>query len=417
MGNATAVRDEPVLPRPRIVRWFADRPRIADVLVILACTAPSGAALILAPPAHAWLGWLCAAGVTAALWWRRSHPMVVLVIVVALATLNPISGNGTSPAFFESAFALYTLASRARLPVALLGYVICEAVIFGVSGLTMLLGFRADWPAVLFQPVSLLALAIGVAVRASGSRRAAIEQLVALREDRAAAAERARITAEMHDVVAHSVTVMVALAGGAAVGWEKHPERARNALDQLGTVGARTLDEMQRILRVLREQDGDLDRSLESSGHNVPSLQELVDVFRTAGLPVHLTVDPAFDAADPAADPDAGADPMLRTTVYRIVQEALTNALRHAPGATVVDVEVIRRGDRLTVTVTDNGRGGVPRPSVGAGLGLRAMRERAAAFHGTFEAGPLPTNDAGPGTGWRIRVALPVDSPSEGSAA
>ncbi len=403
MTADAAVSDEPVLRRARIVQWFIDRPRIADLLVILACTIPTVVALTIAPPHHTWLGYVCAAGIAVAFWWRRSHPLVVLLVVVALATLNPISANGMTTAFFESFFALYALARYSRLPKTIIGYLLGEGTIFATAGLTMLMGFREDWPIVLLQPASLVALALGFAARASTSRRRAIEELVTLREDRAAAAERARITAEMHDVVAHSVTVMVALAGGAAAGWEKHPERARNALDQLGDVGAHTLEEMQRILRVLRENDADLDRNLESSGHNLPSLEELIGVFKTAGLPVALII----EGEGPPHD-DALADPALQTTVYRIVQEALTNALRHATDATYVEVRITPDSGRVVVSVTDNGHGAKPGPSVGAGVGLRAMRERASAFGGEFSAGPIPSREDAPGPGWRTRVSIPV---------
>lgn len=403
MRETTVVFDEPVLQRPRIVRWFADRPRIADVFVILACTVPTLAALFLSPPERAWLGYVCAAGVAIAFWWRRSHPLTVLVIVVALATLNPLSAHSLSPAFFESLFSAYAIASYTPLSRALLGGALGWVAMLAVSGLDLLLGFREEWPVVLLQPASLVAFALGIAARSSRSRRRAIDELVAVREDRAAAAERARITAEMHDVVAHSVTVMIALAGGAAAGWEKHPARARDALDQLSTVGANTLEEMQRILSVLRAHDEDLDRRLEVSGHNLPSLDELVSVFRSAGLPVSLSVDPA--AAD---DPALSRDPALQTTMYRIVQEALTNALRHARDATFVEVEIGREADRLIVSVTDNGSGTAPGQSPGAGVGLRTMRERAAAFEGELAAGAIPTSAGAPGTGWRTRVSIPL---------
>jgi len=401
MTATTAMFDAPLLQRPLAVRWFAERPRIADLLVIAACTVPTVAALLLATPPHAWLGYLCAAGVAIAFWWRRSHPLAVLLTVVPLAALNPISANSTSVAFLESCFALYALAAYRRLPTAILGYLLSEALGFAVAGLTILLGFREGWPIALLQPAALVALALGVAARAARSRRDALHQVVALREERAAAAERARITAELHDVVAHSVTVMIALAGGAAAGWEKHPERARLALDQLGTVGGQALEEMQRILRILRSADTQLDRSLEASGHNVPPIDELVEVFRTAGLPVRLA----------QAESDAHiADPALRTTVYRIVQEALTNSLRYARDASHVQVEIDAPsgGDRICVTVTDNGRGGATRASLGAGVGLRAMRERAEAFGGHLEAGPLPSAAGTPGTGWRIHASIPL---------
>lgn len=430
---APAVLDEPLLQRPRIVRWFASRPRIADVLVILVCTAPTAAALIVASPPHMWLGVLCAAGVAATLWWRRSHPFVVLLVAVALATLNPVAANSVTPAFFESAFTLFALAARARLRVAILGYALCVLVIFGVAWLGILLGTRDAWPMTPLQPAALAAIAFGVAARASGARREAFAELVALREDRAATAERARITAEMHDVVAHSVTVMVSLAGGAAMGWDRHPARARAALDQLGIVGARTLEDMQRILRVLRTHDSDLDRNLEASGHNLPTLEDLAETFRATGIAVSLRVDPAFErgVADGASLERVGSDPgsrgdfdpALRTTVYRIVQESLTNVVRHARDATfaevAVDVGVAERGGAgsplaaagagwIVVTVTDNGAGARQGPSPGSGTGLRAMRERALAFGGELDAGPIPASQGSPATGWRTRVEIPV---------
>lgn len=403
--DTTPEPDGPVLRQSRVVRWFAERPRIADVLVMLACAIPTVAALVLAPPPHAWLGYVCAAGVAIAFWWRRSSPLIVLLVVVALATLNPVSAPAVTPAFFESAFALYALASRARIRTVLLGYALSLATMFACAGLTVLLGFREQLPFAVVQPASLIAIALGIAARAGRLRRAAVEELVTMREARAAAAERARITAEMHDVVAHSVTVMVALAGGAAAGWEKHPERARQALDELSGVGAQALYEMQRILRVLREENVRLDRDLEASGLNLPSLDELVELFRLAGLPVALVVNP-----DEIARRAGAADPALDTTVYRIVQEALTNVLRHACDSTYVEVALACDNEHLTISVTDNGTGAATAtvPSVGAGVGLLAMRERASVFGGELRAGPVPSRADAPGRGWRTEVSIPL---------
>lgn len=393
-----AALPQPLMPRPKIVRWFSARPRIADVLIILVCTVPTVIALVLVPPAHAWLGYLCAAGVAVAFWWRREHPIAVLLIAVFLAAFNPISREGISVAVVESFFGIYTVASLTRLRTAVLAYLAGEAVIFCAAGVAILLGLRETFPAVLFQPVTLAALAIGVAVRASRDKRTSTEEMIALREERAASAERARITAEMHDVVAHSVTVMIALAGGARAGWDKHPERARNALEQLGIVGAQALEEMQRILRLLRDHDRTLDTDLESSGYNLPPMDELVGMFRAAGLPVEIEGAATAETVEPA----------LRTTVYRIVQEALTNALRYARGVTHVEVSIRILAGCLIVTVTDNGSPGPSTESLGAGVGLRAMQERTAAFHGTLEAGPIPTGEPTPGTGWRVRATLPL---------
>lgn len=400
--SAPAVFEEPALRRSRLLRWFAARPRIADALVILACVVPIAAVLLLEPPAHAWLGWLCAAATAVALWWRRAYPLAVLLVVSAIAPFNPVFAWAQSPGTFETFFMVYTLAAQRRLRTAILGTLAGAAVVLAASGPAVLLGIRNDYPFSLINFTSLIAIALGVAVRARRARREAIADMIALREERARSAERTRIAAEMHDVVAHSITVMVALAGGAEAGWQKHPERARRALEQLGEVGARALSEMQRTLRVLGEGDEQLGEDLARSGHNLPELAALVAEFREAGLPATLAEDPGLQ--------DAGLqDPALRTTVYRIVRESLTNALRHANGASLVEVRVTIEGGDVVVTVTDNGHADPARETVGAGVGLQAMRERAAAFGGSFEAGPLRVAPESPGGGWRVRARLAVE--------
>lgn len=396
-------RRNAVLQRSRVVGWFVEHPRVADIFVILACVIPAVATLVIEPPAHTWVGYLCTGGIALAFWWRRSHPFRVLLIVVTLATMNPISAAAASPAFLESSFALFALANVSRLRTTIKGYLISEGAIFAVGSLLVFIGVRETWPVVLLQPASLVALALGVATQAGRARRDAIEELIVAREERAAAAERARITAEMHDVVGHSVTVMVALAGGAASGWEKHPERARAALEQLNKVGARTLEDMQRILQVIRGQDDDLNRSLEKSGHNLPTLQELVSTFQAAGLPLTLAIE-----SEQTASRLGQADPALMTSVYRIVQESLTNVLRHASDATHVEASIGLETGEVIVAVTDNGRGARTGPTRGAGIGLRAMRERANAFGGRFSAGPIPRSEDAPGGGWLTRVTIPL---------
>lgn len=393
-ASTRSALDEPLLLRPRFVRWC---PRVGDIAAILLCTVPALAGLPVAAPAHAWIGYLCVAGVGLALVFRRARPFPVLVVAVALGTLNPVSWAGAGAAFFESFITVFTLAVRARPLIAVIGYLVCEAIILNVTGGLVLLGAREGPPAVPWQPGALIALCLGIAVRANRLRREAIAEAIAVREEQAAAAERARITAEMHDVVAHSLTVMIALAGGARAGWEKHPERSRAALEQLGGVGAQALADMQRILRVMRG-DADGAPALENSGADLEPLDSVVEVFRAAGLPVTLT----------GGEDEIPDDPILRTTVHRIVQEALTDTLRHAARPTRVEVVIARVGEELTVTVTDDGRGRPEPVRVGAGVGLRAMRERAEAFGGRFEAGPVPGEASIP-RGWRTHVVLPVD--------
>lgn len=383
---------------------LGSNPRLGDVAAILLCTVPTLIALAVIAPDGAGWGYLCAGAVAVALWWRRRFPLPVLLVTVVLAALNPVVFGFPSVAVLEGSVGVYTLATTARLPVVAAGYLASEAVVFAVSAGLMAAGLREELPVVFLQPWSLIALALGWAVRERRRRRAALVELMLEREARAVAAERVRITAEMHDVVSHSLTVMIALAGGARAGWKTHPERARHALEHLGEVGSQALTDMQRILRVVREEDAETGTApvVERSGHDLPGLEDLVAVFRTAGLPVHL------DAPEQAL-PD---DPALLTTVHRIIQEALTNALRYAPTATRVEVQVRGRGRSLEVIVTDDARRARPVRPQGAGLGLRSMRARAEAFGGTLQAGPRKGSTGLSAGGWQVRACLPL-SPKE----
>ena len=125
-------------------------------------------------------------------------------------------------------------------------------------------------------------------MRGRGERRAALANLVNERIEHAASLERARIAAEMHDVVAHSISVMVALANGADAGWSAHPERARAAVGKIIVVGRDALIDIHRVLQILRDADADLDGNLHESGPNLPTLEQLAATYRDAGLPVEL---------------------------------------------------------------------------------------------------------------------------------
>ena len=313
---------------------------VLDVVVILIASVPQIVALTVQDVPYEWLGQLCVAGGAVALWWRRSHPLAVLLIVAALAGFNPLYSGLPNAGNFEVMFAAYALAVHTRLRTTVLGYLASALTIPVAGALAASVGVRDGALLLGPQPMALVALAIGVAVRASNSRREAVEELAALREERAVSAERARITAEMHDVVAHSATVMIALAGGARAGWGETP---RASPGRAGTTGHRRRASARRHAthppRAARRGRAVLDAGLAHSGHNIPPLDELVRVFAAAGLNVELRA--------PDALPD---DPALRTTLYRIVQESLTNALRHGASVTRATVGrdlARRRSDRL----------------------------------------------------------------------
>jgi signal transduction histidine kinase len=254
-----------------------------------------------------------------------------------------------------------------------------------------------------------LAVALGEVARARRARLVAVEQRAAdlerEQQQRAAlamAAERARITRELHDVVAHGLSVMVVQAQGAAAALRRHPERAEAALQEVITVGRGSLAEMRRLLGVVRRDPAEDAGAPELAPQpGIAVLPALVDQVRAAGTPVRLVV-----RGEPVALP-AGVD----LSAYRIVQEALTNALKHAgPGASVT-VEVTFAADRLGILVTDDGTG--PAHPVGAngGTGLRGIAERVAVLGGTLAAG------AGADRGFRVEVALPLTGEPAPAAA
>jgi signal transduction histidine kinase len=228
------------------------------------------------------------------------------------------------------------------------------------------------------------------------------------------AEERGRIARELHDVVAHSVSVMVVQAGAARRTMAASPDQATTALGQIESTGRQALVELRRLLGLLRDGDRG-DGAALTPQPGLEHLESLAAAAREAGLPVEVTVE-----GEPRPLP-AGVD----LSAYRIVQEALTNSLKHA-GPARARVRVCYGREALEVQVTDDGRGersaarageglvvvtigpdGVlelPGRRDGGGHGLIGMRERVALFGGTLEAG------ADPGGGYRVAARLPLDA-------
>jgi signal transduction histidine kinase len=213
--------------------------------------------------------------------------------------------------------------------------------------------------------------------------------------ERAVAEERRRIARELHDMVAHHVSVMGVLATASRRTLRRDPDAADEALATIEETGRTALREMRRLLVILRSDQ-------EPAGELAPQpglghLSGLVEQVREAGLPVTLTVD----------GDDGSLDAGVSLTVYRIVQEALTNALKHA-GAAVADVRLEIGTYWLTLDVSDTGRG--PRLDSGRlGHGLLGMRERVTLYGGTLRTGPRP------GGGFRVSARIPVEASDGGS--
>lgn len=365
----------------------------------------------------------------AALLLRRTRPVAVAGVLAGLGVVSLAVAGGTHGLELGLAVALSVVAATGRtralwvttattVAALLVGAALLPAA--RTVGATVAAGVPVLWrfdagddggalapltsPAwwVTAVPVVLSALAavgVGVAVRARRLRISALAEAEAARaseraqrERLAHASERARIAREMHDVVAHSISVMVALGGGASAALDWAPDRARAALDELVDTGRAALGDMRRILGVLHD-----DASADEAAPRQPQPGELdvvrlVERARAAGLPVR-----AAGLAESGLDT---LDPARRLAVFRIVQESVTNTLRHAPGSTDVSVDVRREGDAVEVVVTSTGAAAAHAPGPHAGRGLAGMTERAHALGGTFEAGPY-------GEGWRVRALLP----------
>jgi signal transduction histidine kinase len=233
-----------------------------------------------------------------------------------------------------------------------------------------------------------------------GARRAYLNEMEArlrlLEQERdhqakiAVAEERTRIARELHDVVAHAVSVMVVQADGAAYAVNSNPELAARAVKTISSTGREALTELRRLLGVLRSEDNEDERTPQPSAS---SLNELAERVRLVGLPVRLRLKGELD------DLPAG----IGLGIYRIVQEALTNTLKHAGAGASALVTVTRVGENVELDITDDGFG-TPHQLVGisGGNGLIGMRERANVFGGSLDAGPQP------GGGWHVHAVLPI---------
>jgi signal transduction histidine kinase len=223
-------------------------------------------------------------------------------------------------------------------------------------------------------------------------RREREKELETEGEEKARAAvsdERARIARELHDVIAHAVSVVVLQARGARKLLDGEQREVRDSLDTIERSASEALTEMRRLLNLLREHDEELALTPQPSLRRVDVLAERA---RAAGLPVDLTIDGSLDDLPPGID----------VSGYRIVQEALTNALKHA-GPAQATVRISRNDHALAIEVSDNGSG-KGNGSTPGGHGLVGMRERVAVYGGRLEAGRRSVGD-----GFALRVELPLE--------
>jgi signal transduction histidine kinase len=328
---------------------------------------------------------------TAPLAWRRVAPLGTLVAVTVAISIASILVDSfeTFYVFMTGLLATYSAGANADRTRALIG--------IAVVAVWIVVGFAVDpnrggagdylFVAILFGG----AWALGAALRARGLQAKSLERRAERAEHErevAVAHERARIARELHDVVAHTVSLMVIQTG--AVRRRIHRERPEDAelLTEVESAGRDAIEELRRLLGILRDPGEALSLAPQPG---LDRLGPLVEQVRDAGLAVDLRVEGERVAIPPGVD----------LAAYRIVQESLTNALKHAgPARAVVQLRYATRA--IGIEVTDDGPG--THNGGGTGHGLVGMRERAALYGGTLEAGPRPEG------GYAVRATLPLEA-------
>jgi signal transduction histidine kinase len=327
-----------------------------------------------------------------ALLFRRRAPGGVLLIVMAVTLVYDVRNYPDGPVYISLVVALIAAILMGRRTLALIATVGCYVAFMwlpwlvgtkSAPSLGALLGVGA-WLAVIFTFAEI------VRVRRTGAMEAWRTREEEAR--RRASEERLRIAQELHDVLAHNISLINVQAGVALHLMDEQPEQARTALTAIRDASKDALGELRSVLDILR-QSGEAPRSPTAG---IADLPRLVAGAEATGLRVHL------DVASPLPPLLPGVD----LAAYRIVQEALTNVTRHAR-AGMATVRISVDSDQLVVEVTDDGLGAAAAPSsVGGGNGLPGMRERAVALGGHLDAAPVP------GGGFGVRAMLPVDRPA-----
>jgi signal transduction histidine kinase len=320
---------------------------------------------------------------------RRRWPVAVFAVTLGAAIgIDLITGNAF---FFGVVVAVYTLAAHGRRPL------VFQALAIGAAAAAALVVYDRAWDSAVIPllGITVVAWVVGDNLRTRRAYLRAVEERALRLEhervqqlQRAAAEEQARIARELHDVIAHSVSVMVVQAAAARDVFDARPERAREALGSIERAGREALSQLRSLLGVVRAPDEAARPYQPQPG--LADVDELVERVRRTGLPVELVVEGERVPVPVGIDLSA----------YRIVQEALTNTLKHAH-ATSAGVAVRYGPGEVTVEVVDDGAGaGV---EANGGHGLIGMRERVALYGGELRAGARPHG------GFAVSARFPLD--------
>jgi signal transduction histidine kinase len=365
---------------------------LAAVVLALSIINASGQGYRSVTPA----AWVLQVALVTPLVWRRQAPVSVFVVVCAVAFVQWLYGE-RFVADLSLLVSLYTVTRRAPRSVALAaaGVVEVGVVLAAIQGV---LGVRPGTALVLLSGMVAAAFFLGTNLRTREAYLAAlVERARRLEYERdqqariAAAAERASIAREMHDIVAHSLSVIVTMADAAALKHRSNPAQAAATMEQVSEVGRQALGETRRLVGVLRTDVADG----FAPQPGLDQLDALLQQVRATGLSAELSVTGLRFAVPDSAE----------LASYRIVQEALTNTLKHARGATRVNVGLRYAAPVIEIEITDDGRSGGDVPHVEpTGHGVVGMQERAALYHGAVAAGPLA------GGGWGVKARLSLEN-------
>jgi signal transduction histidine kinase len=326
--------------------------------------------------------------------WRRRRPELVFGALCVVGFIQWVTTTPV-PADVALLIAFYTVAATAPMRrVAVAAVALEGGVLLAVLRYTDD-GQRSHLLGVIFLSALVVAAGvIGANVRVRRAYLAEVEQRAARLEferdqqgQLAVAAERGRIAREMHDIIAHNLSVMIALADGAALTSEGDPARARSAMVEAAAAGRRALGEMRRVLGVLRDAS---DAAELSPTPGLGDIDRLLVTIRRTGLRA------SFTCEGPTATIPAG----VQLSIYRLIQESLTNTVKHAVGADRVSVTLRTSSDWIDVIVTDNGAAS---GATGAedGHGITGMRERIFVHAGHVDVGPTAS-------GWRVQARIPA---------
>ena len=384
--------------------WPRRHPKLLDGVLAIGLLFLGGTMVNKLP--HRWpVGTAAIIAMTVPVVFRRRHPTGAFIAAAAVGALQVVLLPRPFGTDVVILVLLYTLAAYRPRRISVLGIAVC-LVGAGVAIARWAPPRAVDTPyrlgeVFLFFAVPIaLAWVLGDSVRyRRGYYRALEERAARLERERdaqaqiAAAAERARIAREMHDVIAHNVSVMVVQADGAAFALDTQPERAREALGAISRTGRQALAEMRRLLGVLRTADGPAELAPQPG---INQVGDLLEQARGSGLPVSFTVEGLPRELPPGAD----------LAAYRVIQESLTNTRKHGGPSASASVTLRYCEDGLMLCIADDGRGAAAVAEAG-GHGLTGMRERVELYGGTIRSGPRP------GGGYQVTATLPFSVPAD----